>query len=284
MALEMFIREMSANATLLASTLLGENDLSCVWFELAGDVTYCKARARLLVEHDGLPIDALVTPEAARRRRLLVSDMDSTIIGQECIDELADCIGLKDEISAITERAMRGEVDFESALRTRVAMLKGLAVTELVRCHAERVSLTSGARCLVRTMAWHGAHTVLVSGGFTAFTERVAPQAGFAAHYANRLLALDGKLSGEVGEPILGRRAKLDRMLEEAARIAASPEDCLALGDGANDLDMIAVAGLGVAYKAKPVVAEQANVHIRHTDLRAALFFQGYSEAQFILD
>ena len=220
--------------------------------------------------------DWAITPVANRRKRLLISDMDSTIIGQECLDELADFAGLKAEVSAITERAMRGELDFAGALTQRVAMLKGLNLSALEACHRERVRLNPGARELVATMKAHGARCVLVSGGFRYFTSRVAQMAGFDADRANTLIDDGAALTGQVGMPILGREAKLTALLEETAAFGGSADDALAMGDGANDLDMIRAAGLGVAYKAKPIVAGETHARIQHTDLRAALFFQGY--------
>ncbi|OYW43426.1 MAG: phosphoserine phosphatase SerB [Rhodobacterales bacterium 12-64-8] len=221
-------------------------------------------------------VDWAITPSANRKKRLLISDMDSTIIGQECLDELADFAGLKAEVSAITERAMRGELDFAGALTQRVAMLKGLGLEALAACHNERVRLNPGARELVATMKAHGARCVLVSGGFRYFTSRVAAMAGFEADRANTLIDDGARLTGGVGQPILGREAKLSALLEETAAFGGTAGDAVAMGDGANDLDMIKAAGLGVAYKAKPVVAAQTRARIEHTDLRAALFFQGY--------
>lgn len=216
------------------------------------------------------------------RKRLLISDMDSTIIGQECIDELADAVGLKPHIADITERAMRGELDFEAALTQRVAMLKGLPIGELERTLHERITLNPGARTLIATMKAHGAQTLLVSGGFTFFTSRVAVLAGFAAHQGNTLIDDGVALTGAVGQPILGRAAKRNALLEAAAALGAGPETALALGDGANDLDMLKAAGLGIAYHAKPIVAAEAAGAIRHTDLTAALFFQGYTASDFV--
>ncbi|ABI75667.1 phosphoserine phosphatase SerB [Hyphomonas neptunium ATCC 15444] len=229
------------------------------------------------------PIDAAILP-AARfgRKRLIISDMDSTIIGQECIDEIADAVGLKAKISEITERAMRGELDFEAALTERVAMLKGLPLDALARTLEERITLNPGARTLIATMKAHGAATLLVSGGFTYFTSRVAALAGFESHQGNTLIDDGAALTGEVGQPILGRVAKRTALLEAAASLGAAAEDAIAMGDGANDLDMIRASGLGVAYKAKPVVAAEAAGSIRHTDLTAALFFQGYKASEFV--
>ena len=226
--------------------------------------------------HDEWLLDLNVLPAANRRKRLLIADMDSTIIGCECIDELADMVGLKPRVAAITERAMRGELDFASALRERVALLKGLKLEALARVYAKRVRLNKGARALTATMRAHGAHTILVSGGFTFFTTRVAADAGFEESQGNRLLDDGSALTGEVAEPILGREAKLKALEDSAARYGLSFDDTLAVGDGANDLDMISHAGLGVAYRAKPVVAAAAGVAIAHGDLTALLYLQGY--------
>ncbi|MDZ4317281.1 MAG: phosphoserine phosphatase SerB [Phenylobacterium sp.] len=241
-------------------------------------------RAAALAALADVPVDACVQPWAGRRKRLLIADMDSTIIGCECIDELADFAGVKDKVSDITERAMRGELDFEAALRERVAMLKGLPLSDLQRAYDERVVLNPGARTLVRTMAAGGARCVLVSGGFTFFTSRVAQAAGFHAQRANTLIEAGEVLAGEVGSPILGREAKLAALREEAAAIGADLTATLAVGDGANDLAMIEAAGLGVAYRAKPVVAAQAHAKVDHADLTALLYFQGYAAADFVTD
>ncbi|MBI1199400.1 MAG: phosphoserine phosphatase SerB [Phenylobacterium sp.] len=235
-------------------------------------------------ELDGQPVDICIQPAAGRRKRLLVADMDSTIINVECLDELADFAGLKAEISAITERAMRGELAFEGALRERVGMLKGLPATALQQAYDQRVRLNPGARTMVRTMAAHGARCVLVSGGFTFFTSRVAEAAGFQANRANTLIETAGALTGEVGEPILGREAKLAALQEEAAALGVEASSALAVGDGANDLAMIQAAGLGVAYRAKPIVAAQAHAKIDHADLTALLYFQGYRADEFVTD
>jgi len=249
-------------------------------FNMPDDAAPAGLRARLEAE---LEADIAVMP-AARfgRKRLLISDMDSTIIGQECIDELADAVGLKPQISEITERAMRGELDFEAALTSRVAMLRGLPLGELDRTLRERITLNPGASTLIATMKAHGAQTLLVSGGFTFFTSRVAKLAGFNADQGNTLIDDGAALTGEVGQPILGRAAKRTALLDAAAALGAGPEDAVALGDGANDLDMIKAAGLGIAYHAKPVVAAEAGAAIRHTDLTAALFFQGFTAAEFV--
>jgi phosphoserine phosphatase len=226
-------------------------------------------------------VDHCVQPAAGRRKRLLVADMDSTIIAVECLDELADFAGLKAEIAAITARAMAGEIEFEAALRERVGLLAGLKLAALDRTYDERVRLNPGAARLIATMNAHGARCVLVSGGFDFFTGRVARAAGFAAHRANRLLHDGARLSGTVAEPILGREAKLAALNEEAASLGVRLADTLAVGDGANDLAMIEAAGLGVAYRAKPVVAARADARIDHTDLTALLYFQGYGQDAF---
>jgi phosphoserine phosphatase len=224
------------------------------------------------------PVDVNVVAAADRRKKLLIADMDSTIIGCECLDELADMAGLKAKVSAITEKAMRGELDFAAALRERVAMLKGLPLGALERVYRERIRLNPGARTLVATMRKHGAHTLLVSGGFSYFTSRVAKDAGFEADQANILLDDGTALTGEIREPILGRGAKL-AALEKAARLLnLKAAETLAVGDGANDLGMIERAGLGVAYHAKPIVAEAAGARVTHGDLSALLYLQGYSD------
>ena len=239
-------------------------------------------RAEALAATAGLPVDIAILPATGRKKKLLIADMDSTIINVECLDELADYAGLKDKISAITERAMRGELDFEAALTERVGMLKGLGLDALARAYDERVKLTPGAATLVRTMAAHGARGVLVSGGFTYFTSRVAKAAGFAADRANTLVDDGRVLTGAVGQPILGRQAKLQALKDEAAALGLTPADALAMGDGANDLDMIRAAGLGIAFRAKPIVAAEADAEINNANLRAALFFQGYRAADFV--
>jgi phosphoserine phosphatase len=228
---------------------------------------------------DGIDINAV--PAEGRRKRLLVADMDSTIIGVECIDELADFAGVKPQVAAITEAAMRGELDFEGALLARVALLEGLPEAVLQRCYDERVRLNPGARTLVRTMAALGAGTLLVSGGFSFFTARVAAAAGFDRHQANALLAEGGRLTGEVARPILGRAAKLAALEATAAEAGVAPGAVLAVGDGANDIDMVRAAGLGVAFRAKPALAAAAVARLDHSDLTALLALQGVPEAEW---
>ncbi len=229
------------------------------------------------------PIDVAALSLEGRRKRLLVADMDSTIIEQECLDELAAFAGLKAEISAITERAMRGELDFEAALKERVAMLKGLADSALEETFRSRISLTPGARVLTQTMKRRGgARTALVSGGFTFFTSRVAAAAGFDVHDANTLHVENGALTGTVGLPVKGRAAKEEALLRYAEQFGVAPGSTIAAGDGANDLQMLARAGLGVAFRAKPAVAEAASVRIDHGDLTALLYLQGYTDKEFV--
>ena len=246
-------------------------------FASSGDLSAQLARTLA-----GFPGDWAVIPAPARRKRLLICDMDSTIIAEECLDELADFAGLKTEISAITERAMAGELNFEEALTTRVAMLEGLPISAITECYTQRIHLNPGARTLVATMKAHGAECQLVSGGFTDFTSRVAAAAGFGAHHANTLENDGTKLTGKVGLPILGREAKLEQLQRAAAASGVGLEEALCMGDGANDLAMIEAAGLGIAYRAKPIVAERADAAINHTDLTTALFFQGYTAAEFV--
>ena len=236
---------------------------------------------RLREARGDLPIDVVVQPQSNRRKKLFLADMDSTMIGQECIDELADFAGLKAHVAAITERAMRGEIAFEPALRERVALLKGLPVSVIDDVLKERITLTPGGRELVGTMRANGAYTCLVSGGFTAFTSKVAAMVGFQENRANTLLAEDGKLTGTVAEPILGREAKLATLRELREAFDIDDIDTLAVGDGANDLGMIQDAGLGVAYHAKPAVAAAAHARIDHGDLTALLYAQGYKRTEF---
>ncbi len=228
----------------------------------------------------GAAVDAIALPAEGRRKRLLLADMDSTIVTGETLDELAAFAGVHDRIAAITRRSMNGEIDFSTALRERVALLRGLKLDALERTWAG-VRLTSGARTLVATMAAAGARTVLVSGGFSFFTGRVAALAGFDAHHANRLLDDGEALTGEVGEPILDRDAKLRTLREFAERLSLPRAATLAIGDGANDLAMLREAGLGIAFHAKPVVRREVACRIDHADLRAVLFAQGFRAAEF---
>jgi phosphoserine phosphatase len=249
---------------------------------LFGGSNAAGAEAALRQALSGQPIDIVVQASRHRRKRLFLADMDSTMIGQECIDELADFVGLKREVSEITERAMRGEIAFEPALRERVALLKGLPLEVVDRIMAERITATPGARTLVQTMRAHGAYTCLVSGGFTLFTGRVGAMLGFNENRANRLVLEGETLAGQVEEPILGREAKLATLRELRDRLGLAAADVLAVGDGANDLGMLGEAGLGVAYHAKPAVAAAAHARIDHGDLTALLYIQGFSAAEFV--
>jgi phosphoserine phosphatase len=227
-------------------------------------------------------VDVVVQPEVHRRKRLLVADMDSTIIGQECIDELADYAGLKPEIAALTERAMQGELDFASALRERVALLKGLEVAVIPRCIAERIRPNPGAATLVRTMRKHGARTVLVSGGFTAFVAPVAEAVGFDRFVANELTVDDGKLTGEISGRIVDAAVKRATLVEARERLSLAPEQTMSAGDGANDIAMVEEAGLGVAYRAKPALAAIADACLDHHGLDALLWAQGIPRRDWV--
>jgi phosphoserine phosphatase len=237
--------------------------------------------SRLRQARGDLPIDIVVQPRDFRRKKLFLADMDSTMIGQECIDELADFAGLKAHVAEITERAMRGEIEFEPALRERVALLKGMPVDVVDEVLKKRITATPGGRELVMTMRAHGAWTCLISGGFTLFTSAVAAMIGFQENRANELLVADGKLTGEVREPILGRAVKLATLVELRESFDLDEIDTLVTGDGANDLGMIEAAGLGVAYHAKPAVAAAAAARIDHGDLTALLYIQGYRRDEF---
>lgn len=245
--------------------------------ERPGDV-----RTRLGSALSDIPIDMCVTEQRNRRKQLLLCDMDSTLIGQECIVELAELAGIRAEVHDITERAMRGELDFAASLQARVHLLSGLPVTALETCYRDSIRLNKGASVLARTMSAHGADTAIVSGGFRFFTERVAREAGFARHYANDLRIENGALTGAVRSPVFGPESKLE-CLHQLSPVEGNADTALVIGDGANDLDMIKAAGLGLAYKAKPIVAAASDAHIQHTDLLAALFFQGYHEREFHL-
>ncbi|WP_347311638.1 phosphoserine phosphatase SerB [Defluviimonas sp. SAOS-178_SWC] len=229
----------------------------------------------------GIGIDLVVQPAEGRRKAMILADMDSTMIGQECIDELADMAGVGALVAGITRRAMNGELDFEGALLERVGLLKGLPAEVIGQVLAERITYTPGGRELIATMKANGAYAALVSGGFTAFTTAVAAHLGFDEHRANTLLVENGALTGDVARPILGREAKMAALREISDRLGIRHDDVMAVGDGANDLGMLGLAGAGVALHAKPSVAAQCDIRINHGDLTALLYIQGYSTDEF---
>ncbi|MGE7368271.1 phosphoserine phosphatase SerB [Neorhizobium sp. NPDC001467] len=244
------------------------------------DLDACEAAIRDVIADAA--IDLVIQQAETRRKKLLLADMDSTMIGQECIDELAAEVGLKEKVAAITARAMNGEIEFEPALRERVALLKGLPITVVDDVIARRITVTSGGGHLIATMKAKGFYTALVSGGFTVFTSRVAAMLGFDENRANILLEEDGVLTGTVAEPILGRQAKIDALVDLCDTLGITPDDAMAVGDGANDLGMLGLAGSGVALHAKPAVAAQARIRIDHGDLTALLYIQGYRRTDFV--
>lgn len=272
----------------LRALLPGDTEMHWLSDGVAADILFASDHNmlalgdRLRAARGDMPIDIVVQSVSDRRKKLFLADMDSTMIGQECIDELADFAGLKAHVAAITERAMRGEIEFEPALRERVALLKDLKVSVVDEVLAGRITLTPGGRELVQTMRANGAYTCLVSGGFTLFTAKVADLVGFQENRANELHIEDGKLTGTVAEPILGKAAKLATLVELRESFDIDNLDTMAVGDGANDLAMIQDAGLGVAYHAKPAVAAAAAARIDHGDLTALLYAQGYRRSEFV--
>jgi phosphoserine phosphatase len=265
-----------------ASTRWLDPEVAADLFFTGEDAALALARTQLSAALTGEKVDAIVQPAAGRRKKLLLADMDSTLIGQECIDELAARVGVGAHVAAITERAMRGEIAFEPALRERVALLAGLPETVIAEVLDSAITLTPGGRALVQTMRGHGAYTAIVSGGFTQFTIVVAARLGMHEHRANALIVENGHLTGRVGEPILGRDAKLATLRDLRAARGLGLDETLAIGDGANDLAMLGEAGLGAAYRAKPAVAAAAHARIDHADLTALLYAQGFARGAFI--
>ena len=246
------------------------------------DTDQADAAARAVLAELGAPaIDLIAQPDAERRKRLLLADMESTIIVNEMLDELADLLGLRERVAEITRRAMNDEIDFTAALRERVALLKGMPEPALAEAGG-RMRLTPGARALVATMRAHGAYAVLVSGGFRVFTGRIRAELGFDLDIANEILVEDGRLSGRVGEPILTRDGKLESLKRLAAERGLALSATLAVGDGANDIAMLEAAGLGIAYHAKPALAQRARNRVDHADLTALLYAQGYSDDEIV--
>ena len=263
-------------------TWLGENIACDMVLNTARDWQPTELAGNIRQALDKLPVDIVLHQAYSRRKKALIADMDSTMIEQECIDELAAMAGILDRVAIITKKAMNGEIEFEASLRQRMALLRGLDVAMIDKVMAERITYTPGGKTLVSTMKANGARCALVSGGFTAFTSRVAAEIGFDEHHANILLEDDGKLAGKVAEPILGREAKVTQLHNIAGAHNLQASDFIAVGDGANDLGMLSVAGTGVALHAKPAVAEQANIRIDHGDLTALLFIQGYKTREFV--
>ncbi len=290
----MFIATLIAADTLDRETVVtaharlsdcGPGDVAWIDEGKAADIPFLHApeTARAALEGTFAGIDVIVQPAAHRVKKLLVADMDSTMITVECLDELADYAGIKAEIAAVTERAMRGELDFAQALDERVARLEGLAAATIDQCYAERVTLSPGAETLVRTMKGRGATTILVSGGFTHFADRVGAAIGFDRVLSN-VLDIDGEtLTGTVARPIVDAATKERTLVETAAALGMSLAETMAVGDGANDLPMIRKAGLGVAYRAKPAVAAEAAARIEHGDLTALLYAQGIPKRDWTL-
>jgi phosphoserine phosphatase len=276
-------------AVLAAAQAMLPDAAAPVWLGngIAADIpfTATNAATRALADQVrtrlGVPVDVVIQPTLDRRKKLYLTDMDSTVIEQECIDELADFAGLKDHVAKITERAMNGEIAFEPALRERVALLKDLPLSVIDEVIRTRITLMPGGKILVATLRKHGVHTCLVSGGFTLFTGRIAAMLGFDEHRGNVLVIENGKLAGRVEEPILGKEAKLATLRELTTEHGLKSENSLVSGDGANDMPMIEAAGLGIAFRAKPVVAAAAPARIDHGDLTALLYVQGYRREEF---
>ncbi len=267
-------------------TALGARDLDLKWLkrDFAVDIEFAGTVSKGDLSATVEAVDYCLQPSEDRRKKLLLADMDSTIITVECIDELADFAGIKDAVSAITERAMRGELDFDEAFRSRVAMLKGLKESTLEETFDQRVVPTSGARTLIQTMKANGAYSALVSGGFTYFTRRIRDIVGFDMQEANELLFENGELTGLAAEPILNSQAKLKNLNRLLVEKGITRSQSAAIGDGANDIPMIDAAGLGVSFHAKPAAEAAADASIRYGDLTTLLYFQGYREDEFVID
>ncbi|MBB3381946.1 MULTISPECIES: phosphoserine phosphatase SerB [unclassified Rhizobium] len=275
------IAEQAADAVKASGLYWLADGIACD-IALRDDTDIEAAEANILAVIGSAPIDLVIQEAETRRKKLLIADMDSTMIGQECIDELAAEVGLKEKVADITARAMNGEIAFEPALRERVALLKGLPLSVVDDVIAKRITLTPGGPELIATMKAKGYYTALVSGGFTVFTIRIGATLGFNENRANVLLEENGILTGLVEEPILGKQAKVDALNEIAERLGISVDDALAVGDGANDLGMLQLAGSGVALHAKPTVSAQARMRIDHGDLTALLYIQGYRKTDFV--
>lgn len=260
---------------------LGKNEACDLFFDSQTDAATFNKQAHVALQGSG--IDAVCMPAVGRRKKLLISDMDSTMINQECIDELGDAIGVGDKISHITQAVVSGDIGFSDALRQRLALMKGMEYELLDRVYKERITLIDGARTLVQTMRKHGAYCILVSGGFSFFTNRICNVVGFHDHQANELEFKGNKLTGNVLEPILGRTAKLETLNKLCAEKYLKPIDVVAVGDGANDIKMIHAAGLGVAFHGSDSLKEHANAHIEHSNLTALLYLQGYRKSEFCL-
>ena len=275
------IAEQAADAAKASGLYWLADGIACD-IALRDDTDLQAAEANILASIGSAQIDLVIQDAETRRKKLLIADMDSTMIGQECIDELAAEVGLKDRVADITARAMNGEIAFEPALRERVALLKGLPLSVVDDVIAKRITLTPGGPELIATMKAKGYYAALVSGGFTVFTSRIAATLGFDEDRANILLEENGILTGFVAEPILGKQAKVDALKDIAEKLGISPDEALAVGDGANDLGMLQLAGAGVALHAKPTVSAQARMRIDHGDLTALLYIQGYRKSDFI--
>lgn len=269
----------SAMQALSATTLYWLADGVACDIPLKADEGAETALVKLLAGHE---IDFAIQPQENRRKKMLIADMDSTMIEQECIDELAGVVGLKDKVAAITARAMNGEIEFAPALRERVALLEGMSTNVVEQVICDKITLMPGGRELVQTMRHNGAYTALVSGGFTAFTGPISKTLGFDENRANTLLSENGRFIGKVAEPILGKEAKLEALNEITTRLAITLADTIAVGDGANDLLMLKAAGTGVALHAKPSVAAEARIRLNFSDLTGLLYLQGYRKSDFV--